>query len=133
MDGIRRIFPEKVLSDNFHSSHVAIRSSGYFRCFGRSHTYSVVFVWFSQGALVGFDLAVVLGIKQPLKTASDPIQVNECRKMKYEKCGGEMREEELQSGFSKEGELPPKRKQYTCMNEKCPDYGYPRKIERLTL
>jgi hypothetical protein len=44
-----------------------------------------------------------------------------------------MKEETTRLGFGSErGELPPETKVYTCMNENCPKYNYPQKIEGLT-
>jgi hypothetical protein len=50
--------------------------------------------------------------------------------MKCKKCGHELREQSNALGF---GEHPPVRKIYTCMNEDCPKFNYPQKIEGLTL
>lgn len=54
----------------------------------------------------------------------------EVKDMKCEKCGHELREQSCRLGF---GERPPMQKICTCMNEDCPKFNYPQKIEGLTL
>jgi hypothetical protein len=53
----------------------------------------------------------------------------EVKDMECEKCGHELREQSNPLGF---GEHPSMRKTYTCMNEDCPKFNYPQKIEGLT-
>jgi len=54
--------------------------------------------------------------------------------LKCKECGADLREEIVHVGLTNEkGELPPGKKQYTCMNEKCGRFNYPQLIEGLTL